>query len=67
MNKIDKGITEDEYFTLCANIIFYINSKNKYESNVRYLEAFREKYRNIDVLMIDDIQFLENKTKSQIC
>ena len=28
LNKIDKGITEDEYFTLCANIIFYINSKN---------------------------------------
>ena len=29
LNKIDKGITEDEYFTLCANIIFYINSKKK--------------------------------------
>lgn len=26
---------------------------------------FREKYRNIDVLMIDDIQFLANKTKTQ--
>lgn len=26
---------------------------------------FREKYRNIDVLMIDDIQFLANKKKTQ--
>jgi len=26
---------------------------------------FREKYRNIDILMIDDIQFLANKTKTQ--
>ncbi len=43
-----------------------INAKNKYDNNVTYLEAFRDKYRNVDVLMIDDIQFLENATKSQI-
>ena len=43
-----------------------INAKSKYDNNVSYLEAFREKYRNVDVLMIDDIQFLENATKSQI-
>ena len=35
------------------------------KNNVSYLEAFREKYRNVDVLMIDDIQFLENKEKTQ--
>ena len=40
-----------------------VNNKN---NNVSYLEAFREKYRNVDVLMIDDIQFLENKEKTQI-
>jgi len=40
-----------------------VNNKN---NNVTYLEAFREKYRNVDVLMIDDIQFLENKEKTQI-
>ena len=39
------------------------NTKN---NNVTYLEAFREKYRNVDVLMIDDIQFLENKDKTQL-
>ena len=43
-----------------------INTKNKLDNNISYLEAFRDKYRNIDVLMIDDIQFLENKEKSQI-
>ncbi len=43
-----------------------INAKNKFDNNVTYLEAFRDKYRNVDVLMIDDIQFLENATKSQI-
>lgn len=29
------------------------------------LSKFREKYRNIDLLLIDDIQFLENKGKTQ--
>ncbi len=43
-----------------------INAKNKFDNNVTYLEAFRDKYRSVDVLMIDDIQFLENATKSQI-
>lgn len=27
--------------------------------------SFREKYRNVDVLMIDDIQFISNKTETQ--
>jgi len=46
--------------------ISIVSTKNKNDTNVSYLEAFREKYRNVDVLMIDDIQFLENATKSQI-
>ena len=43
-----------------------INVKNKSDNNMSYLEAFREKYRNVDVLMIDDIQFLERMPKSQV-
>lgn len=30
-----------------------------------YIQAFKEKYRGIDVLMIDDIQFLEKAEKTQ--
>ena len=43
--------------------IMNIKMKN---NNISYLEAFREKYRNVDVLMIDDIQYLEHKEKTQI-
>lgn len=46
--------------------ISIVNTKNKNENNITYLEAFRHKYRNVDVLMIDDIQFLEKATKTQI-
>ncbi len=30
-----------------------------------YIQSFKDKYRNIDVLMIDDIQFLEKAEKTQ--
>lgn len=43
-----------------------MNYKNKNGNNVTYLDAFRNKYRNVDVLMIDDIQFLNNAPKSQV-
>ena len=33
--------------------------------DIDYTEAFKNKYRNIDVLMIDDIQFLGNAEKTQ--
>ena len=31
----------------------------------RSISSFREKYRNVDVLMVDDIQFISNKTETQ--
>jgi chromosomal replication initiator protein len=37
------------------------NDKNNYDK----IDVFKNKYRNIDVLMIDDIQFLGNATKGQ--
>lgn len=36
-------------------------SKEKEKANM----LFREKYRNLDILMIDDIQFISNKTSTQ--
>lgn len=36
-------------------------SKEKEKANL----MFREKYRNVDILMIDDIQFISNKTSTQ--
>ena len=56
-------ITAEQFINDYVSIV---NTKNKNDNNVTYLEAFRDKYRNIDVLMIDDIQFLEKATKTQI-
>lgn len=35
------------------------------DDNLGYIELFRKKYRDVDVLMIDDIQFLKGAIKSQ--
>ena len=40
-----------------------VRSNDKY--NFDKIDSFKNKYRNIDVLMIDDIQFLGNATKGQ--
>ncbi|MBQ9019525.1 MAG: chromosomal replication initiator protein DnaA [Bacilli bacterium] len=39
--------------------------KDESGTNFNYIEFFKEKYRNIDVLLIDDIQFLNGATKTQ--
>lgn len=44
----------------------YLSIINSNNNNIEYLEAFRNKYRNVDVLMIDDIQNLDNKAKTQL-
>ena len=41
----------------------YIESISNFKENST--SSFRNKYRNIDVLMIDDIQFISNKTGTQ--
>ena len=45
----------------------FIKSNRKDESgtNFTYVEFFKNKYRNIDVLIIDDIQYLGGKEKTQ--
>ena len=44
----------------------YINAvRNNDKNNFDKIDVFKNKYRNIDVLMIDDIQFLVSATKGQ--
>ncbi len=45
-------------------ILMYKKDDNS-KDNLSYIELFRKKYRDIDVLMIDDIQFLGGAIKSQ--
>ena len=42
-----------------------INKKNKDGNNFDNVEIFKNKYRNIDVLIIDDIQYLGNANQTQ--
>ena len=42
-----------------------ITKKQENKSNFEYIDFFKQKYRNIDVLIIDDIQFLAGATESQ--
>lgn len=42
-----------------------IYRRNKTDSNFEMVETFKKKYRDIDVLMIDDIQYLEIANKTQ--
>lgn len=50
--------------------VLYVTSENFTNQLINALkdqatEKFREKYRNIDVLLIDDIQFIANKKSTQ--
>ena len=42
-----------------------INKKDETGTNFNYIDFFKNKYRNIDVLIIDDIQFLGGATQTQ--
>ena len=53
------------YVTSEEFISDFIGVNKKDSNNFEIVEHFKEKYRNIDVLMIDDIQFLGGASKSQ--
>ncbi len=53
-------ISSDKFVNDFINAVRY-NEKNNFDK----IDSFKSKYRNIDVLMIDDIQFLGNATKGQ--
>lgn len=48
-----------------VNDFIELYRKNKNDQNFNEVEKFKNKYRNIDVLMIDDIQYLEIASKTQ--
>ena len=64
VNNSDKKVlyvTSDQFIQDFINI----NKKDEKGTNFNYVELFKNKYRNVDVLMIDDIQFLGGATQTQ--
>lgn len=60
-NKRVLYVTSDQFI----NDFLGLNKKDKDGTNFNYVDLFKDKYRNIDVLIIDDIQFLGNAPKTQ--
>ncbi len=54
-------VTSDQFI----NDFISINKKDASGTNFNYIDFFKDKYRNIDVLIIDDIQFLGGATQTQ--
>ena len=63
-NYIEKNSTLKVLYVTSEQFITDFTSINM-RRDADYTEAFKNKYRNIDVLMIDDIQFLGNAEKTQ--
>lgn len=60
-NKKVLYVTSETFVTEFVEITKKQDNKNNFE----YIDYFKQKYRNIDVLIIDDIQFLAGATESQ--
>lgn len=54
-----------EYVQTSNMVNDYFTALNAYSSNKDAMLKFNEKYRNVDVLMMDDVQFLVGKTGVQ--
>ncbi len=60
-NKKVLYVTSEQF----VNDFIELYRKNKNDNNFNEVEKFKKKYREIDVLMIDDIQYLEIANKTQ--
>ena len=60
-NKTILYVTSDQFI----QDFISINKKDDHGTNFNYVDFFKNKYRNIDVLIIDDIQFLGGATQTQ--
>ena len=54
-------VNSDEFI----NDYIGVNRKNENDQNFERKEYFRNKYKNVDVLIVDDIQFFQTTPKSQ--
>lgn len=66
-NYISKNSSKKVLYVTSEKFVndFFNIYKTNNESNFEKIENFKNKYRNIDVLMIDDIQYLEISSKIQ--
>ncbi len=72
MHAIGNYITENSnrkvLYVTCEQFIqdfISINKKDQDGTNFNYIDFFKNKYRNVDVLIIDDIQFLGGASQTQ--
>ena len=67
-NYIVKNTNKRVLYVTCETFIndfLGLNRRNSNDNNLDYKDMFKDKYRNIDVLIIDDIQFLGTAPKTQ--
>ncbi len=64
-NNSDKKVLYITTEQFVNDLILMYKKDEVNKDNLGYIEIFRKKYRDIDVLMIDDIQFLGGAIKSQ--
>lgn len=62
LNKTVLYVSIDTFVSDFININVY----HKNNDNLDLIEHFKDKYRNVDVLIIDDIQLLSNAQKTQV-
>ena len=60
-NKKVLYVTSEQFISDFLNI----NKKDETGTNFSYIDSFKAKYRGVDVLIIDDIQFLGGATQTQ--
>lgn len=60
-NKKVLYVTSEQFISDFLNL----NKKDETGTNFNYIDSFKSKYRGIDVLIIDDIQFLGGATQTQ--
>ncbi len=58
--------------TSCGNLVIYTSAEKLTNEFVNALknnrtDEFHSKYRNVDVLLVDDVQFLSGKSQTQEC